>query len=32
MKTDAGRRTAQGRHEYMEGFLAQFMAEWNGEL
>ncbi len=30
MKTDAGRKLAQGRHEFMEGFLQQFYAEWEG--
>lgn len=31
MHTDAARRIADQRHAYMEGFLAQFYAEWNGE-
>lgn len=31
MHTDAARRIAQERHAYMEGFLAEFYAEWNGE-
>jgi len=31
MKTNAGKRLAEGRHKYMEEFLAQFFAEWNGE-
>lgn len=31
MKTEAGKRIAEGRHAYMEQFLEQFLAEWNGE-
>lgn len=31
MKTDTGKRIAEGRHAYMERFLEQFFAEWNGE-
>ena len=31
MKTDAGRRAAEGRHVFMEAFLTQLRAEWNGE-
>jgi uncharacterized protein len=27
----AGKQIAQERHRYMEGFLAQFYAEWEGE-
>ncbi|GAB4823374.1 hypothetical protein N2152v2_010420 [Parachlorella kessleri] len=30
MRTEAGRRVAQQRHEYMEGFLEQFLREWEG--
>lgn len=30
MNTNAARRLAEGRHEYMEGFLAQFYREWSG--
>jgi len=30
MKTNAGRKMAEGRHEFMEKFLAQFLAEWDG--
>ena len=30
MNTDAGKRIALQRHEYMEGFLAEFYAEWDG--
>jgi len=29
--TATGRKIAEGRHTYMEGFLEQFYAEWNGE-
>jgi uncharacterized protein len=31
MNTQTGKRIAQERHLYMEGFLAQFYKEWNGE-
>jgi uncharacterized protein len=31
MNTDTGRRIAQERHAYMEGFLAQFYKEWHGK-
>ena len=31
MNTDAGRRMAEHRHTFMEGFLEEFMTEWNGE-
>jgi uncharacterized protein len=31
MNTETGRKIAEGRHKYMQGFLAQFYAEWNGE-
>ena len=31
MNTQTAKKIAQGRHEYMEGFLKQFFAEWNGE-
>lgn len=31
MNTDTGKRLAQARHDYMEGFLAQFYAEWEGK-
>eukprot|EP01116_Phalansterium_solitarium_P011823 TRINITY_DN27628_c0_g1_i1.p2 TRINITY_DN27628_c0_g1~~TRINITY_DN27628_c0_g1_i1.p2 ORF type:complete len:224 (-),score=91.72 TRINITY_DN27628_c0_g1_i1:265-936(-) len=30
MKTQTGKRLAQKRHEYMEGFLQEFMLEWDG--
>ncbi len=31
MNTKTGQRIAADRHTYMEGFLAQFYDEWNGE-
>jgi uncharacterized protein len=31
MNTQSGKRIAEERHRYMEGFLAQFYAEWEGE-
>jgi uncharacterized protein len=31
MNTARGRQLAEARHHYMEAFLAQFHAEWNGE-
>ena len=31
MNTEAGKKIAQERHRYMESFLAQFYAEWDGE-
>lgn len=31
MNTVTGKKIAQERHSYMEGFLAQFYAEWEGE-
>lgn len=31
MNTPTGKKIAQERHLYMEGFLAQFYAEWEGE-
>lgn len=31
MNTEAGKQIALQRHRYMEGFLSQFYAEWNGE-
>ena len=30
MNTPAGRRLAEQRHRYMEGFLEQFLEEWDG--
>lgn len=31
MQTEAGREMAEQRHEFMETYLKQFYAEWNGE-
>lgn len=31
MNTETGKKIAQERHRYMESFLAQFYAEWEGE-
>lgn len=31
MNTEPAKRIAQQRHQYMEEFLSQFHAEWNGE-
>ncbi|WP_111683099.1 HD domain-containing protein [Winogradskyella tangerina] len=31
MNTKTGQRIATSRHHYMEGYLRQFFAEWNGE-
>ena len=31
MQTDTGRRLAEDRHRFMELYLQQFFAEWNGE-
>ncbi|WP_196849008.1 MULTISPECIES: HD domain-containing protein [unclassified Flavobacterium] len=31
MNTVTGKQIAQERHKYMEGFLSQFYAEWEGE-
>ena len=31
MNTETGKKIAQERHRFMEGFLAQFYAEWDGE-
>jgi uncharacterized protein len=31
MNTKTGKRIASERHKYMEGFLKQFYAEWEGE-
>ena len=31
MNTDTGKEIAKERHRYMEGFLSQFYAEWEGE-
>lgn len=32
MTTDAGKRIARHRHEFMEAFLEEFFAEWDGEI
>ena len=32
MNTQTGKQIAQERHRYMEGFLSQFYAEWDGEM
>lgn len=32
MNTEAGRKLAQKRHHFMELFLSQFYAEWDGEV
>ncbi len=32
MTTKTGRKIAENRHRYMELFLEQFYAEWNGEI
>ncbi|UUC47426.1 HD domain-containing protein [Flavobacterium cerinum] len=31
MNTETGKKIALDRHNYMEGFLSQFYAEWDGE-
>ena len=31
MNTESGKRIAEQRHQYMEGFLNQFYKEWNGQ-
>jgi len=31
MNTETGKQIAKERHRYMEGFLSQFYAEWDGE-
>ena len=31
MNTETGKQIAQERHQYMQGFLSQFYAEWDGE-
>lgn len=31
MNTASGKKLAEARHQYMEGFLSQFYAEWDGE-
>lgn len=32
MNTETGKKIAQERHLFMESFLAQFYAEWNGKI
>lgn len=32
MNTESGKKIAQKRHEFMEKFLSQFYAEWDGEI
>ena len=32
MHTETGKKLANQRHQYMEQFLAQFYAEWNGDF
>lgn len=32
MNTETGRKIAEERYQFMESFLKQFYAEWNGEL
>jgi uncharacterized protein len=31
MNTETGKKIAQERHQFMETFLSQFYAEWEGE-
>jgi len=31
MNTEAAKKIAEHRHQYMLGFLDEFMAEWNGK-
>lgn len=31
MNTETGKKIAEARHQYMENFLSQFFAEWDGE-
>ena len=31
MKSDSGRRRAEGRHEFMLMYLEQFHGEWDGD-
>ena len=31
MNTETGKQIAKERHRYMEGFISQFYAEWDGE-
>ena len=32
MNTETGKKMAQARHEYMLGFIKQFISEWKGEV
>lgn len=32
MNTQTGKRIAENRHAYMEGYLKQFLSEWDGNL
>lgn len=32
MNTETGKKMAQQRHEYMEGFLNEFFDEWKGYI
>ncbi|MDA9774618.1 hypothetical protein N9B82_06635, partial [Saprospiraceae bacterium] len=32
MNTETGQKIAQARHQYMEDFLTQFYAEWEGKI
>ena len=32
MNTETGRVMAQHRHEFLEGYLAEFLSEWDGSL
>lgn len=32
MNTESGKKIAEKRHEFMERFLSQFYAEWDGEI
>lgn len=31
MNTPAAKQVAQGRHDFLQTYLEQFYAEWNGE-
>lgn len=32
MNTESGKKIAENRHQYMEGFLEQFFKEWEGKM
>jgi uncharacterized protein len=32
MNTETGKKLAKERHQFMERFLSQFYAEWDGEV